>query len=413
MIVRLLVVFFLGFSSGLPLALLGSTLQAWFAKSGMSVMATGALSLIGLPYVYRLIWSPLLDRYSFSSLGRRRSWMLATQLLLFFGFVLMTWFEPGKNAMLMAGLAFLLACFSATQDVAIEAQRTEYLRSEEYGLGASLAVLGYRVGMLISGGLALIIAARFGFAATYRLMALLMLPGILTSLLSREPHVAASAPVSLREQYARPIADLLFRPGVGAVLAFIFFYKAGEAFTSTTSGVVMPFLISGMGFSIETIGWVNKIVGVAAVIGGGIIAGLMLMRYSLLRCLMIFGLLQALTNFSFVILVHQGKQLPFLLTAVISDNLATGMGTTALVAFLMQYVNQKYTATQLSLLVAFSTLPRIFSGPVAALLQKSLGWAGLYQCSVMIALIYVPFLWFISRNDKKRLFYDEVLDIEP
>lgn len=139
----------------------------------------------------------------------------------------------------------------------------------------------------------------------------------------------------------------------------------------------------------------------------------MLMRYSLLRCLMIFGLLQALTNFSFVILVHQGKQLPFLLTAVISDNLATGMGTTALVAFLMQYVNQKYTATQLSLLVAFSTLPRIFSGPVAALLQKSLGWAGLYQCSVMIALIYVPFLWFISRNDKKRLFYDEVLDIEP
>lgn len=401
MISRLLVVFFLGFSSGLPLALVGSTLQAWFSEQEMPLMVTGALSLIGLPYVYRLVWTPLLDRYSIADFGRRRSWMLATQLLLFLGFNILAWLQPQQNAMLMALLALLLACFSATQDVAIEAQRTEYLHAEEYGLGASLAVLGYRVAMLVSGGLALIIAARYGWTVTYRLMALFMIPGILSSILSREPQIGAIEPLSFSEQYLKPIKDLLNRPGIYDVLAFIFFFKVGEAFTSTTSGVVMPFLINGMGFSIETIGWVNKIVGVVAVICGGLLAGLMLMRFSLLRCLMLFGLLQALTNLSFVILVHQGKQLSYLLLAIISDNLATGMGTTALVAFLMQYVNKKYTATQMSLLVAFSTLPRIFSGPVAALLQQVVGWSGLYQLSVVFALIYIPYLRSVARHERE------------
>lgn len=395
---RLLIIFILGFSSGLPLALISSTLQAWYADSGMSILATGSLSLLSLPYIYRVIWGPLLDRYSLLSIGKRRSWMLVMQVLLLIGFNVMAWFSPTTSPRLMAGFAFLLACFSATQDVAIDAHRTEYLPQNEHAIGASSAVFGYRLALLMAGGVALIIAQYYGWAIAYRIMGLLMLLGIVATLWSPEPSMQTSKTINLTQSFIAPIKELFARPGVVALLFFIFFYKLGEAFTTTTSGIVMPFLIQGLGFPLDTIAYVNKMMGIGAILLGGLSAGLLLMRWPLYRALLAFGLLQALTNVFFIALAMVGKNLTLFAIAVVCDNFAAGMGSTALVALFMRLVDRRFTATQFSLLVAVSTLPRIVSGPFAAMLQSSFGWVGVYQLSFVLALGFVPFLIMIRKQ---------------
>ena len=395
---RLLIIFTLGFASGLPLALISSTLQAWFAEAGMSVVVTGSLSLLSLPYVYRVLWGPILDRYSLFSLGKRRSWILAMQVLLLLGFNLMAWCSPISSPRVMVTVAFLLAFFSATQDIAIDAHRTEYLPLEEHALGASLAVFGYRLALLVAGGLALIIAAHWGWAVAYRLMGFLMLLGMAAVLFSPEPSSIVLKQEPFAVSFIAPVKELLARRGVFSLVCFIFFYKLGESFTTTTSGIVMPFLIQGLGFSLDVIAYVNKVMGISAILLGGLTAGFLLMRWSLYRALLVFGLLQAMTNVLFIVLAMVGKNVGLFSLAVVLDNFAAGMGSTALVALFMRLVDKRFTATQFSLFVAISTLPRIFSGPFAALLQSSLGWVGLYQWSALLALVFVPFLLLI-RSD--------------
>lgn len=396
---RLLVVFILGFSSGLPLALISSTLQAWFADSGRSVLSTGALSLLSLPYIYRIIWGPLLDRYSLLPIGKRRSWMLVMQALLLIGFNIMAWLSPLTSPELMAAIAFILACFSATQDVAIDAHRTEYLPQKEHALGASLAVFGYRLALLVAGGVALIIAEHVSWAVAYRVMGFLMIFGMIATLCSSEPSLPmTSNRTSFAESLRAPIKELVSRKGIIPLLFFVFFYKLGEAFTTTTSGIVMPFLIQGLGFSLDSIAYVNKMMGVSAILMGGLTAGFLLMRWSLYRALLVFGLLQAVTNLFFIVLAIVGKNLSVFAIAVVCDNFAAGMGSTAMVALFMRLVDKRYTATQFSLFVAVSTLPRIVSGPFAAILQSWFGWVGVYQLSFLLALGFVPFLVMLRKQ---------------
>lgn len=397
---RLLVIFLLGFSSGLPMALVSSTLQAWFADSGMSVLVTGTLSLVSLPYAYRIFWGPILDRYSLFAMGKRRSWILTMQILLLIGFNLMAWFNPNQHPTLLACMAVLLACFSATQDVAIDAQRTEYLPEQEHALGASLAVFGYRLALLVSGGLALIMAQQLGWAMTYRFMGLAMIIGMSAVIFSKEPSCVPKEKNHIAVSFIAPVKELLLRPGIIYLILFVFCYKLGEAFTTTTSGIVMPFLIQGLGFSLETIGYINKMLGVVSILFGGLVAGFVLLRYTLYSTLFVFGVLQALTNVFFVVLAIVGKNNGLLSIAVFFDNFAAGMGSTALVALLMRIVDKRYTATQFSLLVALSTLPRILSGPVAATIQMHIGWVGLYQLSVLLALGFIPFLMLIKEQTK-------------
>ncbi len=389
---RLIIVFLLGFSSGLPLSLVTTTLQAWFAISGVSILTTGMLSLVGLPYLYRVFWGPLLDRYALSSLGRRRSWMLLTQVILLAGFNVLAWLNPIQFPHWMALIAILLACFSATQDVSIDAQRTEYLPTCDHGLGASLAIFGYRLGLLVAGGMALVLANAVGWAATYRLMGAGMFVGIIATLWSEEPLVPTQEPLSLVRSFIDPLNDLWSRSYFIALIAFILFYKLGEAFTATTSGIVMPFLIYGLGFSLDTIGYVNKMLGMSSILLGGLLAGFILIKGSLYRALLMFGLMQASTNLLFVLLATTGKNVTLLAVAVTCDNFVAGMGSTALVALFMRLVNQQFTATQFSILVAIASIPRIFSGPIAALVQMKLGWIGLYQLSFFLALGFLPFL---------------------
>jgi len=405
---RLFIVLILGFSSGLPMALLSSTLQAWYASSGLSVLATGALSLIGLPYTYRMFWGPILDRYPLFKLGKRRSWILVMQLLLLIGFNVMAWFTPQQDPRLLAFLALFLACFSATQDVAIDAHRVEYLQTEEHALGASLAVFGYRFALLFSGGFALIMAEHWGWALTYRFMGLAMAIGMIGVFFSKEPEVVIKEKTTAGYLFLAPIKELLSRPGVISLFLFIFCYKLGEAFTTTTSGIVMPFLIQGLDFSLETIGYINKILGITSILIGGLTAGLILTRCSLYYSLLFFGLLQALTNVFFVILAMAGKSTTLLAIAVFSDNFAAGMGSTALVALFMRLVNKQFTGTQFSILVAISTIPRILSGPIAASIQMHIGWVGLYELSVLCALLFIPFLIKIKQQTNNSQFLQKV-----
>lgn len=399
---RLFIVFVLGFSSGLPMALISSTLQAWYASSGMSVLATGALSLVGLPYVYRIFWGPVLDRYSLFDLGKRRSWILTMQCLLLLGFNLMAWFTPEHYPKLLAFLALILACFSATQDVAIDAHRAEYLPIKDHALGASLAVFGYRLALLLSGGLALVMAEQLGWAFTYRFMGFVMVVGMLAVLVSHEPSVELKEKTSFAEAFIDPFKQLVSRPGIVALMLFIFCYKLGEAFTTSTSGIVMPFLIQGVGFSLDTIGYVNKMLGIASILLGGLTAGLLLMRFSLYSSLFVFGLLQALTNVLFVVLAIVGKSITLLSIAVFFDNFAAGLGSTALVALFMRLVDKRFTGTQFSMLVALSALPRIISGPVAASIQMNVGWIGLYEMSIVFALAFIPFLMMIKNQTREQ-----------
>jgi len=392
---RLLIVFILGFSSGLPLALVSSTLQAWFAESGMSILATGMLSLLGLPFLLRIFWGPVLDRFSLSSLGKRRSWIFAMQLCLLTGFNVMAWFSPDFSPILLTSIAFVMACCSATQDMAIEAHRTEYLPVEEHALGSSCAVFGYRLALLFSGGLALIVAQHLGWSFAYRLMGFLMILGMFATCFSPEPSLKIEKQITFTEAFTAPVKELWSRQGIVPLLLFIIFYKLGEAFTTTTSGIVMPFLIQGLGFSLETIGYVNKMMGIGAILLGGLAAGILLLRWSLARALLVFGLVQAMTNMLFVALAIMGKNLTLFAVAVVFDNFAAGMGSTALVAFFMRLVDRRFTATQFSILAAVSTIPRNFSGPIAAMLQSWFGWVGLYQFSVILALGFVPFLFMI------------------
>ncbi|MCH9755627.1 MAG: MFS transporter [Gammaproteobacteria bacterium] len=395
---RLLIVFLLGFSSGLPLALLGGTLQAWFAASGASVMTTGLLSLIGFPYIYRFLWSPLLDRFSLFKLGKRRSWVLSMQVCLLVGFNLLAWCSPVTSPGLMAFIGLCLAVCSATQDIGIDAHRTEYLKPEEHGLGASFAVCGYQLAMLLSGGLALIMAYHLGWAATYRLMGFLMCVGMFVIVWSPEPSSAAlEQHTGVFESFVAPAKALVKRPGIIVMLFFILFYKLAEAFTTNYSGIIMPFLIQGMGFSLDVIGYVNKVVGVGAILVGGLLAGLLLTRWSLYRSLWVFGLFQTLSHLLFVVLAISGKNTVLFAIAVVFNNLAAGMGTTTLVAFFMRWVDKRFTATQFSILVGVSSLPRVFSGPIGGGLQHYLGWVGLYEVTFVLTLSFVPFLILMRR----------------
>jgi len=396
---RLLIVFVLGFSSGLPLSLISSTLQAWFADAGMSVMATGALSLVSLPYVYRVIWAPLLDRYSIlPRLGKRRGWIFLMQGLLLVGFNFMAWLSPTTHPLSMAVLALILAIFSSTQDACIDAHRTESLPKNEHAMGAFLAVFGYRMALLVSGGLALVMAANLGWAVTYRSMGFLMTLGMVATIISPEKSLPMPKHMTLKDFLIGPLNDLFARKNVVALLVFIFMYKLGEAFTTTTSGIVMPFFIQGLGIPLQTIGYVNKVLGVLSILGGGFIAGLLMLRWTLYQSLFVFGLVQAATNCLFIALAMVGKNFTLFALAVISDNFAAGMGSTAIVALFMHLVDKRFTATQFSIFVAFATLPRVLSGPFAALVQSWVGWVGLYELSFILALGYVPFLIMIRHH---------------
>lgn len=392
----LVVTFLLGFSSGLPLALTSSTLQAWFTVSGASLLEIGMLGLLGQPYVYKFLWAPLLDRYIPPLLGRRRGWLIITQSALIGAIASMAFTSPEKTH-LSVSLALLVAFLSASQDIAVDAYRTDMLKPEERGLGSACVTWGYRIAIVVSGGAALVLADHIGWRLTYLVMAALMLIGLLTSWYAPEPiyEVKSDSPKTLAEAVIHPLREFLSRKSSLLILLFISLYKLGDALSLS---LATPFLIRGLGFSLTTVGVVNKFAGLLATLLGVFIGGMMMTRLNLFKSLFTFGILQIIAIASLIILAVVGHHYPTLVAVVMLDNLCNAMGTVALVAFLMNLCDHRYTATQFALFSAFASIGRVFVGPIAGLMLGHMSWIAFFACALIACLPGLWLLWHLRNS---------------
>lgn len=389
---NLAVILLLGFSSGLPLALTGQTLQAWMTVDGVDLSTIGIFTLVGIPYTWKFLWAPAMDRFVPPFLGRRRGWLLVTQAALALGLTFMATLTPHANLTLLAALALCIAFASASQDIVVDAYRTDIAPAAERGLAGAMSVVGYRLAMLVSGALALLLVAgsgwlpALGWHRMYLAMAALMGVGVVATVWGREPEGAA-APRTLRAAVVDPFREFFTRPGALWLLALIVLYKLGDAFAGS---LTTAFLLRGVGFSLADVGYVNKVMGIAATIAGVMLGGALMVRLGLYRSLMAFGILQAVGTLAYMWLALAGQSYPILVLAVGVENLTAGMGTAAFVALLMALCDHRYTATQYALLSALATIGRVYVGPAAGYATDprylALPWPTFFFCTFLVAL---------------------------
>lgn len=404
---RILVTLLLGFASGLPLALTSGTLQAWMTVEGVNLKTIGIFTLVGLPYTWKFLWAPLMDRFVPPFLGRRRGWILLTQLALMAGIAIMGATDPKAAPWALAALAVFVAFSSASQDIVYDAYSTDVLRENERGMGAAMKVLGYRIAMLVSGAFALIIAAGgnlfgwftiqgIGWQQTYWLMAGLMMIGVAAVLYAPEIEEKITPPRTLTEAVLEPLREFFSRRGAWLLLALIVLYKFGDAFAVSLS---TTFLIRGAGFSPAEVGAVNKGMGLFATIMGVLFGGALMVRLGLYWSLLIFGVLQAVSNLLYAWVAMAGHNYQVMTLAIASDNICGGMGTTAFVALLMALCNKRFTATQFALLSALASIGRVYVGPLAGYLTDPTGaglsWPVFFVITFLSAIPGVVMVWWM------------------
>jgi PAT family beta-lactamase induction signal transducer AmpG len=379
---RMLVALLMGFSGGLPLLLTLGVLQAWMKEGGVDLTWIGMITLVQIPYTWKFLWAPFLDRFIPPFLGRRRGWLLMSQIALMASIVGLGYSDPVKNTWMMIGAAVLVAFFSATQDIVIDAYRREDFPDEELGLGSSMYVYGYRLGMLLASGGGLILADYISFSQVYFIMALCLLPGVITTLLTPEPKVSVGIPRTMREAVVNPMVDYFSRNGAIWMLAFILMYKIGD---TMASAITIPFYLE-IGFSKTEIGTVVKFFGTAATLAGAALGGLLLLKLGINRGLWIFGILQALSTAGFAVLARIGYNISMLSGVIAFENLSSGMGTAAFVAFMASITNKKFTATQYALLTSLMGLPRALASSVTGVMAKNIGWESFFIFCTLIAI---------------------------
>ncbi len=479
---RLAAILVLGFVSGLPLALTGQALQAWLAVDGVDIATIGFFGLVGVPYTFKFLWAPLMDRFEPPWLGRRRGWLVLTQGALALTLFILSGLSPSAQPLLFAQWAVLLAFLSASQDVVIDAYRADVLTDKaEHGLGASLHVFGYRLAMIVSGGIALIWADQWqSWPRVYALMGSILVVSALLSLvllppvrgesrplasdaggelrgfvamlvgvcagyflarnvlilLGLDPHSAnhwvqllfviaeIAAALPLAWWFARlarfetlnaSLAAYFSQQGAGLFLVLIVLYKLGDAFAGS---LTTAFLLKGLAFTQAEVGIANKIIGIWLTILGALVGGALMLRLRLYRALLLFGILQLVSNLGFYLIAVLGKgawgsvavppfdwvfvslreaaSMDFLLLAVVAaENITGGMGTVALVALLMALCSHRFTATHYALLSALAAVGRIYVSPVAGVLTETIGWQAFYLFSVVVALPGVIMVWWM------------------
>ncbi len=408
---RVLTILFLGFSSGLPLLLVFSTLSVWLKIEGVSLTAIGLFSLVRTPYTFKFLWAPVIDRVSLPVLtdlfGRRRSWALVTQVALMASIFGMASTSPAENPGMTALFALLVAFTSASQDIVIDAYRVEILENDEQGIGATAIVLGYRIGMLMAGAGALWLAAVFTWNQVYAIMGVFVAIGMATVFFAHEPATGSSLAAAEAEEeriaghlakglapwLARmlawfyegviaPFRDFMGHSGWAAVLAFIALYKLGESYLGVMAG---PFYIA-MGFSTVEIANVTKAFGLGATIAGGIIGGVLVHRFGIMRSLMICGVLQIAGTLMFVVQAKVGHSVPMLMVTITAENISSGMATTAFVAYLSSLCNQAYTATQYALLSSMMAFTRDVLSASAGWVADQVDWSVFFLISAAAAV---------------------------
>ena len=376
---------FLGFASGLPLFLTSKTLQAWMTVEGVDLKSIGLFSLVGLPYSLKFLWSPFLDRFVPPFLGRRRGWLILTQGALLLAIGAMALQNPSQALQLLAINALLIAFLSATQDIAFDAYRTDVLETYEMGAGAAVAVLGYRIALLITGSLALILADRIPWPTVYLLLAVLMAIGMMTALWAPEPELRDRPPESLTDAVTLPFIEFFQRLGAvrGAlILVFIVLYKLGDALVNNMS---TPFLLK-TGFTQTDIGAIQGGMGLLATIVGVLAGGAVLSKLGINRSLWVFGGLQAVSNLAYLGLSQVGRDYSFMVVAINIENFCAGLGTAAFVAFLMSLCNQRFSATQFALLSSLMAVSRDILVAPAGGIVEAIGWPLFFTLSLVAAL---------------------------
>ncbi|HTT08539.1 MAG TPA: MFS transporter [Gammaproteobacteria bacterium] len=377
----------LGFASGLPLALTSGTLQAWLTVAGVDVKQIGLFALVGLPYMLKFLWAPWMDAYAPSWLDRRRGWMLICQVTLITGMAMMAGWAPAQGTLPVAALALFVAFASASQDVAYDAYRTDVLGARERGIGTALTTVGYRIAMLTSGALALILSEDIGWHNVYLLMAALMGIGMLATWCAPPVPPTRIPRHPLAQTLRDPFESLLSRPGIAWVLLFVVLYKLGDALAGALS---TTFLLREMQYTTVEVGLINKAVGLAATLIGTLFAGALLTRWRLYPALMMFGVLQAVTILGFYALLIIGRSYWGLVAVVTMENLTSGMGTCAFTALLMALCDHRYSATQFALLTALASIGRIVMGSSAGYMVDGMGWGNYFLLSFILAW---PALW--------------------
>ncbi len=387
---RVLCLVGLGFSSGLPLALTASTLQAWLVTEKVNLGVIGMFSLVGLPYAIKVFWAPLMDRYTPPWLGRRRGWIVSIQVLLAISIFLLGRCSPFSFPLLVAFAAMVTAFLSASQDIVIDAYRTDVLHESELGPGAAAGSVGYRSAMLVSGALALILSDHVAWRTVYSVMAAVMLFSTCFTLVAPEPEVRVVAPKSLKEAVMGPLISYFKRSGAIEMLFFILIYKLGNVMAGA---MTMPFLLN-IGFSRSDVGMVNKVFGLISTIVGTLVGGAVISEIGINRSLWVFGFAQGLSNFSFAVLSVVGKSFPALVVAIGVENICGGMGDAAFTAFLMSLCDKRFTATQYALMTSFMAVGRVVAGAPTGAAAQALGWTVYFSLSVFAA---VPGLVLLTR----------------
>ena len=374
---RMLICVFTGFSSGLPLFILVSLLPAWLRSEGVNLKTIGLFALIQLPFTWKFVWAPLFDRYVplgfIPGIGRRRSWLLITQILLLVSVPAFGSLNPTLDIWTIAYLAAVVSFFSASQDVVIDAYRREILHDNELGLGSAVHVNAYKIAGLVPGSLSLILADHLPWSSVFLITALFMLPGIAMTLAVKEPALLAGRPRTLREAVIEPFHEFISRHGLQSallILAFIFFYKLGD---SMATALATPFYLD-MGFSKTEIGVIAKNAGLWPSVIGGLLGGVWMIRLGINRALWLFGIVQMVAILGFAWLATVGHSVLWLGIVIGIEAMGVGLGTTAFVAYIARNTHPLYTATQFALFTSLAAVPRTFANAATGYMVESLGW---------------------------------------
>lgn len=407
---KFLAILCLGFASGLPLALTASTLSVWLAETGVDKTAIGLFASVTTPYALKFLWSPFIDGTHlpfFSALGRRRGWLVATELALMFALIWLGMTHPGEHPWMTALAALMVSFLSATQDIVIDAYRVELLSAEEQGAGSAAAVLGYRFGMIASSAGALYLAAYTGWFTTYAAMAGLLVIGMASAWWAGEPSQASGSGDRelgqknvrgwLNEHIVAPFTDFMQRESWLAILLFILLYKLADAFMGMMTN---PFLLE-IGFSKQDIASVVKVYGLAATIAGSFIGGAMIVRLGIMRALWICGIAHAITNLMFVVQAWVGADIGVLALGITLENVSGGMGTAAFVAYISALTNVRFTATQYALLSSFASFGRTWLSTPAGWVAKLLGWEMFFFFAATLAIPGLIVLVWLQRQRAK------------
>lgn len=380
----MLICLFTGFSSGLPLYILISLVPAWLRSDGVDLQAIGLFALIQLPFTWKFLWSPLFDRYT-PPLGRRRGWLFISQTALLLTIPVFGVLHPALNLWAIAYLSFVLAFFSASQDIVLDAYRRELLLDNELGLGNAIHVNAYKIAGLVPGSLSLILADHLPWRSVFVITALFMLPGIAMTLFVSEPVIKNGTPKTLRAAIVEPFQEFVSRNGLksaGLILAFIFFYKLGD---SMATALATPFYLD-MGFSKTEIGLIAKNAGLWPSVFGGLVGGVWMIKLGINRALWIFGMVQMAAILGFAWLATIGHNLFGLAGVIGIEALGVGLGTAAFVAFIAHTTHPLYTATQFALFTSLAAVPRTFANAATGYLVEWFGWETFFLFCFVIAI---------------------------